>query len=92
MSQHSPFSSFTHHCFVYNAFTVEMCIHSTTYKHNIQKIIIKPVPPPLSVRSRLDELFPLFLSNLEDSIPSVRQGAAAALASVTKAYGEDLGL
>ena len=36
----------------------------------------------------LNDLFSLFLANLEDSIPSVRQGAAVALASVVKAYGE----
>ncbi len=42
-------------------------------------------------RPWLDELFPLFFANLEDSIPSVRQGAAAALTSVTKAYGETMG-
>ena len=38
-------------------------------------------------RGSLNELFPLFFGNLEDSIPSVRQGAAAAIASVVKAYG-----
>ena len=38
-------------------------------------------------RGSLDELFPLFFGNLEDSIPSVRQGAAAAIASVVKVYG-----
>ena len=36
----------------------------------------------------LNDLFSLFLANLEDSIPSVRQGAAVALASVVKAYGK----
>ncbi|XP_064381824.1 uncharacterized protein LOC135330778 [Halichondria panicea] len=36
--------------------------------------------------SWLDELFTLFFANLGHSIPSVRQGAAAALTSVTKAY------
>ena len=40
-------------------------------------------------RDQLDVLFPLFLANLEDSIPSVRQGAAVALAQVCTAYGED---
>lgn len=39
-------------------------------------------------RSLLEELFPLFLSNLEDSIPSVRQGAAVALVQLYTAYGE----
>ncbi|XP_064405972.1 uncharacterized protein LOC135351009 [Halichondria panicea] len=45
---------------------------------------------PDECRSWLDELFLLFLTNLEDSIPSVRQGAAAALTSVTKAYGSEV--
>ena len=43
-------------------------------------------PPP--VRPNLDELFSLFFLNLEDSIPSVRQGAAVAIGNVVKAYGE----
>ena len=42
---------------------------------------------PAECRSYLEELFPLFLANLEDSIPSVRQGGAATIASVVKAYG-----
>ena len=33
------------------------------------------------------ELFPLFYANLQDNIPSVRQGAAEAIANVVKAYG-----
>ena len=36
----------------------------------------------------MDELFPLFLKNLEDSIPSVRQGGTVAIASIVKAYGK----
>ena len=36
----------------------------------------------------LQELFTLFSANLEDSIPSVRQRAAAAIANVVKAYGK----
>lgn len=36
----------------------------------------------------MKELFPLFLGNLEDSIPSVRQGAAVAIGSVVKTYGK----
>lgn len=44
---------------------------------------------PDECRSSLDALFPLFFTNLEDNITSVRQGAAAALANVVKAYGED---
>ena len=39
-------------------------------------------------RDSVDVLFPLFLSNLEDSIPSVRQGAAVAIAQLLAAYGE----
>jgi hypothetical protein len=35
----------------------------------------------------LDELFPLLFSNLEDSIPSIRQGGAVAIANVVRAYG-----
>ena len=35
----------------------------------------------------MDVLFPLFLGNLEDSIPSVRQGAAVAVAQLLTAYG-----
>ena len=35
----------------------------------------------------MDELFPLFFSNLEDSIPSVRQGGAVAITNVVRAYG-----
>ena len=41
-----------------------------------------------SPRPSLDELFTLFFANLEDSIPSVRQGAAGAVANVVKAYGK----
>ena len=39
-------------------------------------------------RPSLDELFTLFFANLEDSIPSVRQGAAGAIANVVQAYGK----
>ncbi|GBM98395.1 hypothetical protein AVEN_53774-1 [Araneus ventricosus] len=35
----------------------------------------------------LEKLYPLFFTNLKDGIPSVRQGAAGALANVVKAYG-----
>ena len=43
---------------------------------------------PLSeeTSSCLDELFPLFFQNLSDNIPSVRHGAAMALASVVSAH------
>lgn len=36
----------------------------------------------------LPELYPMFFHNLEDAIPSVRAGAAAALGSVVRAHGE----
>ena len=39
-------------------------------------------------RPSLQELFTLFFANLKDSIPSVRQGGAAAIANVVKAYGK----
>ena len=43
---------------------------------------------PEECRPFIGELFPLFIGrNLEDSIPSVRQGAAAAIANIVKAYG-----
>ena len=35
----------------------------------------------------MDSLYPLFFENLQDNIPSVREGAAIALANVVKAYG-----
>ncbi len=38
---------------------------------------------PTLLRLWLDELFLLFFANIEDSIPSVRQGAAATLTNVT---------
>ena len=36
----------------------------------------------------LSQLYPLFLANLEDSIPSVRQGAAVAIGNLVKTYGK----
>ena len=39
-------------------------------------------------RSSMDSLYPLFFQNLEDNIPSVRQGAAVALGNVIRAYGK----
>uniref|UniRef100_T1JGS2 TOG domain-containing protein n=1 Tax=Strigamia maritima TaxID=126957 RepID=T1JGS2_STRMM len=42
---------------------------------------------PEESKSSLETLFPLFFANLEDPITSVRQGAAAALANVVRAYG-----
>jgi len=41
---------------------------------------------PEETSSCLDELFPLFFQNLSDNIPSVRHGAAMALASVVSAH------
>ena len=43
---------------------------------------------PAECRGFLEELFPLFLANLEDSIPSVRQGASVAIGNIVKAYGK----
>jgi len=45
---------------------------------------IKSFPDESS--SSLDDLYPLFFLNLSDNIPSVRQGAAAALANVVSAH------
>ncbi|GIX77823.1 uncharacterized protein CEXT_208401 [Caerostris extrusa] len=42
---------------------------------------------PNESKAVLDKLYPLFFTNLKDGIPSVRQGAAGALANVVKAYG-----
>ena len=39
----------------------------------------------------LSQLYPLFLANLEDSIPSVRQGGAIAIGNLVKTYGEGEG-
>ena len=36
----------------------------------------------------LEALFPLFYENLQDNIPSVRQGAAIAVSNVCMAYGK----
>ncbi|XP_065844840.1 uncharacterized protein [Oscarella lobularis] len=44
---------------------------------------------PQDSRSFLDELYHLFFDNLADGIPSVRQGAALALANVVEAYGKE---
>ncbi|CAH1792996.1 unnamed protein product [Owenia fusiformis] len=41
-------------------------------------------------KGSLDALFPLFFENLQDNIPSVRQGAANALANVILAYGDEV--
>ncbi|KAL8583744.1 hypothetical protein ACOMHN_000365 [Nucella lapillus] len=43
---------------------------------------------PEESRGSLPALYPLFFNNLQDNIPSVRQGAAVALTNVVKAYGE----
>ncbi len=36
----------------------------------------------------LETMFPLFYENLQDNIPSVRQGAALAIANICTAYGK----
>ncbi|KAK7103966.1 uncharacterized protein [Littorina saxatilis] len=43
---------------------------------------------PEESKDKLPALYPLFFNNLQDNIPSVRQGAALALVNVVKAYGE----
>ena len=37
----------------------------------------------------MPSLYPMFFHNLEDPIPSVRQGAATSLANVVQAYGQE---
>lgn len=44
---------------------------------------------PDESRAALPSLYPMFFRNLEDPIPSVRQGAASSLASVVRAYGQE---
>ncbi|XP_071507896.1 uncharacterized protein [Diadema antillarum] len=44
---------------------------------------------PEESRQSMPDLYPLFFENLRDNIPSVRQGAAAALANVVRAYGDE---
>ncbi|XP_078673655.1 uncharacterized protein LOC144912352 [Branchiostoma floridae x Branchiostoma belcheri] len=44
---------------------------------------------PEECRPQMDSLYPLFFANLQDNIPSVRQGAAVALANVARAYGAE---
>ncbi|XP_061173141.1 uncharacterized protein LOC133182346 [Saccostrea echinata] len=44
---------------------------------------------PEESRSSMPDLYPLFYNNLQDSIPSVRQGAALALANVAQVYGQE---
>ncbi|XP_078593864.1 uncharacterized protein LOC144871827 [Branchiostoma floridae x Branchiostoma japonicum] len=44
---------------------------------------------PEECRPQMDSLYPLFFANLQDNIPSVRQGAAVALANVARAYGSE---
>lgn len=45
---------------------------------------------PEESRASMELLYPLFFTNLQDNIPSVRQGAAIALANVVRAYGKDV--
>lgn len=44
---------------------------------------------PEECKSMMEQLYPLFFANLSDSIPSVRQGAAAALANIVRTYGQE---
>ncbi|KAK7788464.1 hypothetical protein R5R35_012208 [Gryllus longicercus] len=44
---------------------------------------------PEESRPALPSLYPMFFRNLEDPIPSVRQGAASSLGNVVRAYGEE---
>ncbi|XP_077991642.1 uncharacterized protein LOC144445871 [Glandiceps talaboti] len=44
---------------------------------------------PDESKNHMEPLYPLFFGNLQDNIPSVRQGAAVALSSVAKAYGKE---
>lgn len=44
---------------------------------------------PDESRAALPSLYPMFFHNLEDPIPSVRQGAASSLANVVRAYGQE---
>ncbi|KAG0725181.1 hypothetical protein GWK47_039084 [Chionoecetes opilio] len=44
---------------------------------------------PEEAKGSMEELYPLFFTNLHDNIPSVRQGAAVAVANVVRAYGTD---
>ncbi|XP_078313834.1 uncharacterized protein LOC111130281 [Crassostrea virginica] len=44
---------------------------------------------PEESRSSMPALYPLFYNNLQDNIPSVRQGAALALANVAQVYGQE---
>lgn len=44
---------------------------------------------PDESRGTLPTLYPMFFSNLQDPIASVRQGAALALSNVVKAYGQE---
>ncbi|GFS25769.1 Arm repeat-containing protein [Elysia marginata] len=42
---------------------------------------------PEQSKSSLPALYPLFFNNLQDNIPSVRQGAAVSISNIVKAYG-----
>jgi hypothetical protein len=44
---------------------------------------------PEESRAALPSLYPMFFHNLEDPIPSVRQGAASSIANVVRAYGQE---
>jgi len=42
---------------------------------------------PTESKSHMSSLYPLFYENLNDNIPSVRHGAAIALANIAQTYG-----
>ena len=44
---------------------------------------------PEESRAALPSLYPMFFHNLEDPIPSVRQGAASSITNVVRAYGQE---
>lgn len=44
---------------------------------------------PIESKPDMNRLYGLFFDNLQDSIPSVRQGAAVALGNVVQAYGTE---
>ena len=44
---------------------------------------------PEEARGTLDQLYVLWFDHLSENIPSVRAGAAAALANAVRAYGDE---
>ena len=47
------------------------------------------VAHPEAARGSLDKLYALWFDHLAENIPSVRAGAAAALANAVRAYGDE---